>query len=48
MIYEADQTLPVVLDTTAILRRAGFRVVVSRTGPTSVLRLGPGDMSGAC
>jgi N-acetylmuramoyl-L-alanine amidase len=47
VIDEADQTLPVVLDTTAILRRAGFRVVVSRTGPTSVLRLGPGDMSGS-
>jgi N-acetylmuramoyl-L-alanine amidase len=46
VIYEADQTLPVVLDTMAILRRAGFRVVVSRTGPTSVLRLGPGDLSG--
>lgn len=45
-IYEADQTLPVVLDTMAILRRAGFRVVVSRTGPTSVLRLGPGEVSG--
>lgn len=46
VIYEADQTLPVVLDTMTILRRAGFRVVVSRTGPTSVLRLRPGDMSG--
>jgi N-acetylmuramoyl-L-alanine amidase len=46
VIYEADETLPVVLDTTTILRRMGFRVVVSRTGPTSVLRLGPGDMSG--
>ena len=46
VIDEADQTLPVVLDTTAILRRAGFRVVVSRTGPTSVVRLGPGDVSG--
>jgi N-acetylmuramoyl-L-alanine amidase len=46
-IYEADQTLPVVLDTMTILRRAGFRVVVSRTGPTSVLRLGPGDVSGS-
>ena len=46
VIDEADQTLPVVLDTTAILRRAGFRVVVSRTGPTTVLRLGPGDVSG--
>jgi N-acetylmuramoyl-L-alanine amidase len=46
VIYEADETLPVVLDTTTILRRAGFRVVVSRTGPTTVLRLGPGDVSG--
>jgi N-acetylmuramoyl-L-alanine amidase len=46
VIDEADQTLPVVLDTTAILRRAGFRVVVSRTGPTAVLRLGPGGVSG--
>jgi N-acetylmuramoyl-L-alanine amidase len=46
VIDEADQTLPVVLDTMRMLRRAGFRVVVSRTGPTSVLRLGPGDMSG--
>ena len=45
-IYEADQTLPVVLDTMAILRRAGFRVVVSRTGPTTVLRLRPDDVSG--
>jgi N-acetylmuramoyl-L-alanine amidase len=46
VIYEADQTLPVVLDTMTILRRAGFRVVVSRTGPTTVLRLRPGDVSG--
>jgi hypothetical protein len=35
-----------VLDTMAILRRAGFRVVVSRTGPTTVLRLRAGDVSG--
>jgi N-acetylmuramoyl-L-alanine amidase len=45
-IDEADETLPVELDTTAILRAAGFRVVVSRTRDTSVLRLGPADMSG--
>jgi N-acetylmuramoyl-L-alanine amidase len=45
-IYEADLTLRVELDTTAILRAAGFRVVVSRTRDTSVLRLGPGDLSG--
>jgi N-acetylmuramoyl-L-alanine amidase len=44
-VYEADQTLPVVLDTMTILRREGFRVVVSRTGPTTVVRLGPGDIS---
>ncbi len=46
VVYEAGETLPVVLDATAIPRQAGFRVVVSRTGPTSVLRLGPGDVSG--
>jgi N-acetylmuramoyl-L-alanine amidase len=46
VIYEADQTLPVVMDTMTILRRAGFRVVVSRTGPTTVLRLKPDDVSG--
>lgn len=46
VIYEAAETLPVVLDTMTILRRAGFRVVVSRTGPTTVLRLRPGDVSG--
>jgi N-acetylmuramoyl-L-alanine amidase len=46
VVYEADLTLPVVLDTMAILRAEGFRVVVSRTGPTTVLRLGPGDESG--
>jgi N-acetylmuramoyl-L-alanine amidase len=46
VIHEADETLPVVLDTMTILRHAGFRVVVSRTGRTSVLRLGPGDVSG--
>lgn len=45
-VYEAAETLPVVLDTMAILRAEGFRVVVSRTGPTTVLRLGPGDESG--
>jgi N-acetylmuramoyl-L-alanine amidase len=46
-IFEADETLAVELDTMAILRAAGFRVVVSRTGDTSVLRLGPDDVSGA-
>jgi N-acetylmuramoyl-L-alanine amidase len=45
-IYEANETLAVELDTMAILHTAGFRVVVSRTRDTSVLRLGPGDVSG--
>jgi N-acetylmuramoyl-L-alanine amidase len=45
-IYEDDQTLAVELDTSAILRAAGFRVVVSRIHDTSVLRLGPDDVSG--
>jgi N-acetylmuramoyl-L-alanine amidase len=45
-IYEADETLPVELDTLAILRRHGFRVVVSRTRAESVVRLTAGDVSG--
>jgi N-acetylmuramoyl-L-alanine amidase len=44
-IHEADETLPVELDTTTILRAAGFRVVVSRTRDTTVMRLRPGDVS---
>src|SRR5579875_3508240 len=44
-IYEADETLPVELDTMAILRREGFRVVVSRTRNSSVVRLVPGDVA---
>jgi N-acetylmuramoyl-L-alanine amidase len=46
-ITEAAQTLPVELDTMAILRSAGFRVVVSRTRDGSVLRLARDDVSGA-
>lgn len=42
-IYEANQTLPVELDTLDLLRAQGFRVVVSRTRDSSVLRLGAGD-----
>ena len=45
-IHEADVTLTVELDTMAILRREGFRVVVSRTHEESVARLGPGDVMG--
>lgn len=43
-IEEADLTLAVEMDVATILRRAGFRVVVSRTGNTSVARIGPGDV----
>ena len=42
-IHEADQTLPVELDVMALLRAQGYRVVVSRTRASTVLRLGPGD-----
>ncbi len=45
-VDEADATLPVELDAMALLRAQGFRVVVSRTGSTTVARLGPGDVSG--
>jgi N-acetylmuramoyl-L-alanine amidase len=46
-IHEADLTLPVELDTMALLRAKGFRVVVSRTRDSSVIRLRPDDVSGA-
>jgi N-acetylmuramoyl-L-alanine amidase len=45
-VYEADETLPVELDTMALLRAKGFNVVVSRTKDETVLRPGPGDVSG--
>jgi N-acetylmuramoyl-L-alanine amidase len=45
-VYEADETLPVEMDAMAILRAEGFQVVVSRTADTSVVRLGPGDVTG--
>jgi N-acetylmuramoyl-L-alanine amidase len=44
-IEEATLTLAVEMDTAAILRRAGFRLVVSRTRDTAVARLGPGDIT---
>jgi len=46
VVEEAVETLPVALDTTAILRSKGYRVVVSRTRQTAVARPGPGDMTG--
>jgi N-acetylmuramoyl-L-alanine amidase len=45
-IEESMINLPIELDTMAILRAQGFRVVVSRTKNTTVLRLGPGDIDG--
>ena len=45
-IYEADETLPVELDTMKLLRAKGFTVVVSRTGAETVIRPQPGDVSG--
>jgi N-acetylmuramoyl-L-alanine amidase len=45
-IYEDEAALAVALDATAILRAAGFEVVVSRMRDTSVLRLGRDDTSG--
>lgn len=45
-VYESDVTLPVELDAANILRADGYRVVVSRTANTSVVRLSPADVSG--
>jgi N-acetylmuramoyl-L-alanine amidase len=42
-IYEADETLPVELDTTRLLRAQGFEVVDSRTRNSTVARIGHGD-----
>jgi N-acetylmuramoyl-L-alanine amidase len=44
-IEEADETLPVELDTMALLRAKGYTVVVSRTRDESVARLTAGDVS---
>jgi len=44
-ITEAQETLPTELDTMALLRADGFRVVVSRTRDTTVLRLHPDDVA---
>jgi N-acetylmuramoyl-L-alanine amidase len=45
-IDEADETLPVELDAMALLRANGFRVVVSRTKSSTVVRLTSADESG--
>ena len=45
-VYEADETLPVELDTMALLRGKGFTVVVSRTKAETVSRPAPDDVDG--
>jgi N-acetylmuramoyl-L-alanine amidase len=45
-IEESTINLPIELDTMAILRAEGFRVVVSRTEDSTVVKLGPGDTDG--
>ena len=44
-VYEAELTLPVELDAMRLLTRDGFRVVVSRTRATSVVRLTNADVA---
>lgn len=44
-VEESMVNLPIELDTMGLLRARGFRVVVSRTKDTTVVRLGPGDTS---
>ena len=46
-VSEAGVNLAVELDTMAILRAQGYRVVVSRTGDTNVTRLIPADVDGS-
>jgi N-acetylmuramoyl-L-alanine amidase len=43
-VYEANETLPVELDTMALLRARGFTVVASRTGNETVSRPQPDDL----
>jgi N-acetylmuramoyl-L-alanine amidase len=45
-VREAPVNLRIELLAAAILRAHGYRVVVSRTGASSVARLGPGDVTG--
>lgn len=44
--HEKAVTLPVALDAAQLLRAAGYQVVLSRTGDTSVARLTPDDLNG--
>jgi N-acetylmuramoyl-L-alanine amidase len=45
-VEESEVNLPIELDAMADLRAHGFTVVVSRTGDTTVLKLGPQDTDG--
>ena len=45
-VYESDVNLPIELGAMRLLRAEGFRVVLSRTRDSSVVRLRPGDLSG--
>ncbi len=45
-VDEGTETLPVELDAMALLRADGYRVVVSRTQNTTVVRPGPADLNG--
>jgi N-acetylmuramoyl-L-alanine amidase len=44
-VDEGTETLPVELDAAAVLRADGYRVVVSRTTDSNVVRLTPADLS---
>jgi N-acetylmuramoyl-L-alanine amidase len=45
-VYESNVNLAIELDTAALLRARGYRVVVSRTGNTSVDKLSAADVDG--
>ncbi len=45
-VDESNVNLAIELDTTALLRAKGYRVVVSRTGNTSVVKLSAADVDG--
>jgi N-acetylmuramoyl-L-alanine amidase len=44
-VYESDVNLPIELDAMGLLRADGFRVAVSRTRDSTVVRLSRGDVS---
>jgi N-acetylmuramoyl-L-alanine amidase len=45
-IHEADETLPVELEAMSLLRAEGFRVIVSRTRSSAVVKLTSADLGG--